>query len=141
MSELEKLLDDYWNKSREFESHAVNDLEKHLWLVNSAAATITIGFIQSNEVVNCLQVMAGWIFVLGIIFLLLMKFVSELNSSRDRFRFQSATKGITEKNAELRIKEIKDKTFAHLKLVYLILKFGSGILFIVGCIFILLGVT
>lgn len=139
MTELEKLLDDYWNKARDLESHTINDLEKHLWLANAAGATITIGYIQSNNVVGCLQVLGGWAFVLGIIFLVLMKFVSAINSSRDRLKFQEATKGITEGNAEKKIKGIKDKIFVRLKCLYLILQFGSGILFVSGCVLILLG--
>ncbi|TAL59409.1 MAG: hypothetical protein EPN84_11300 [Legionella sp.] len=141
MKDFEKILMDYLNKSRELESDTINDLEKHLWLANAAAATITIGYIQSKAEVNCLQLIGGWAFILGIISLMLMKFVSAFNSSRDRKRFQEASPNITENNCKEKIKEIKDKTFVCLRRAYLILQYGSGTLFIVGCILILLGIN
>ena len=52
-SELDKLLDDWWNKVREYETSAINDLEKHLWLANGGALTISIGFLQSDSLVSC----------------------------------------------------------------------------------------
>lgn len=141
MKEFEKVLDDYWNKSRTLESHTIDDLEKHLWLANAAAATITIGYVQSKGGAHCLQIIGGWAFVLGIIFLVLMKFVSAFNSSRDRKRFQEAIPNITEENFDKKIREIKDKAFVYLRSVYLILQYGSGFLFIAGCILILLGIN
>ncbi|WP_106225637.1 hypothetical protein [Legionella pneumophila] len=141
MKKLENALVDYWDKSRALESRTIDDLEKHLWLVNSAAATITIGFIQSKNGVHCLQLIGGWAFVLGIISLLCMKFMAAINSSRDRKRFQEVSPEITEDNFEEKMREIKDTTFHRLRWMYLILQYGSGILFIGGCILILLGIN
>ena len=141
MKEFEKVLIDYLDKSRELESQSINDLEKHLWLANAAAATITIGYIQSKPEVHCLQLIGGWAFILGIIFLMLMKFVSAFNSSRDRRKFQEASSNITENNCKKKMQEIKDKTFHRLRWVYLILQYSSGFLFIAGCILILLGIN
>ncbi|BCZ98086.1 hypothetical protein DI137_00020 [Legionella pneumophila] len=134
MTDLIKILDDYFNKARELESYTINDLEKHLWLVNASSATITIGFIQSKDGVGYLQILGAWSFVLGIISLLLMKFVSAINSSRDKKRFVEATLNISAENAAEKIREIKDKQFSCLRMTYLILQYGAGVLFIVGCI-------
>lgn len=48
LSNLDITLKDYWDKSRSLQSEAINDLEKHLWLANGAAATAAIGFLQAN---------------------------------------------------------------------------------------------
>lgn len=90
LARLEQTLADYWDKSRELESHTVSDLEKHLWLANGAAATATIGFIQARSVVPWPQYTGAWLFVVGILCLVVLKFVSATNSSRDRCRFQGA---------------------------------------------------
>lgn len=140
MTDIIKILDDYFNKARELESYTINDLEKHLWLVNASAATITIGFIQSKDEVTCLQILGAWSFVLGVISLLLMKFVSAINSSRDKKRFHEATLNISKENAAEKIRGIKDKKFSCLRMSYLILQYGAGVLFVGGCILIILGV-
>src|SRR5438093_27362 len=88
---LDASLDDYWNKSREMESETVVDLEKHLWLANGAAATVAIGYVQAAKAaVSIWQQLGAWAFVTGILMLLVLKFISSLNSSRDRYRFQDA---------------------------------------------------
>ncbi|MFO2495097.1 hypothetical protein SDA97_02710 [Legionella pneumophila serogroup 1] len=140
MTDLIEILDDYFNKARELESYTINDLEKHLWLSNAAATTITIGFIQSKDGVGCLQILGACSFVFGIIFLLLMKFISAINSSRDRKKFQEATLNISKVNAVEKLRGIKDKKFNWLRMTYLILQYGAGVLFVIGCILILLGV-
>jgi len=84
LAKLDATLDDYWEKSRALESGTVNDLEKYLWLANGAAATVTIGYIQAKDIVCLSQYYGAWAFVTGILMLVAMKYVSRINSSRDR---------------------------------------------------------
>ena len=76
LEQLEVVLNDYWDKSRALVSETIVDLEKHLWLANAAAATISIGYIQANDDVPQLQLCGAWSFIIGIILLVIMKFVS-----------------------------------------------------------------
>ena len=55
LAKLDASLSDYWDKSRALESETVNDFEKHLWLANGAAATVSIGFIQAKTMVTLWQ--------------------------------------------------------------------------------------
>jgi hypothetical protein len=90
LEKLDAILADFWDKSRALESNTVADLEKHLWLANGAAATATIGFIQAKTNVSIWQYAGAWTFVIGIIVLVLLKYVSAKNTARDRYRFQDA---------------------------------------------------
>lgn len=45
--QFDEISKDWWDKSRERETETITDLEKHLWLANSSAATIAIGLIKS----------------------------------------------------------------------------------------------
>lgn len=141
LSIFEKTLADYWDKARTLESETINDLEKHLWLANGAAATVSIGFIQTKSTVPFWQYVGAWVFVSGILLLVIMKYVSAFNTSRDRNRFQTTkTNFETNQVTDFEFRKIRDKKFMALKFVYLVLQLGSGVAFIAGLIFTLIGI-
>lgn len=141
LTKLETSLNDYWDKSRALESEAVIDLEKHLWLANGAAATASVGFIQAAKaVISIWQYAGAWAFISGILLLVILKYVSALNSSRDRFRFQDAKSRFdAEEISDQVFRNVRDCTFRVLKRVYLALYWGAGAAFIAGSIFTLIG--
>ena len=142
LSDIEEVIKDYRDRSRSSETQTIDDLEKHLWLANAAAATISIGYIQAKEVVCQSQYLGAWSFVSGILMLVVMKYVSSINSSRDRYRFQDAkSKFDADEVTDLIFQTIEDRTFRLLKKCYLFLQYGAGIAFISGCILTLIGVT
>ncbi len=142
LAKLDASHDDYWDKSRDLESETVKDLEKHLWLANGAAATISIGFVQAKQTLPIWQYAGAWAFVAGILLLVILKFVSALNSSRDRYRFQDAKSRFdAEEVTDHVFRSVRDKTFRVLKGSYLVLQWGAGIAFIAGCILTLIGVA
>jgi len=141
LAKLEASLGDYWDKSRALESETVADLEKHLWLANGAAATASIGFIQAKAVVPLWQYAGAWAFVFGILFLVVLKYVSSLNSSRDRYRFQDAKSRFdADEITDHVFRNVRDRTFHVFKYAYLALQWGAGSAFIAGSIFTLIGV-
>ena len=141
LAKLETSLTDYWDKSRALESETVVDLEKHLWLANGAAATASIGFIQAKAVVSLWQYAGAWAFLSGILFLVVLKYVSASNSSRDRYRFQDAKSRFdADEITDHVFRKVRDTTFRVLKYAYLILQWGAGAAFIAGSIFPLIGV-
>lgn len=141
LAELEASHGDSWDKSRALESETVADLEKHLWLVNGAAATASIGFIQGKAVVSLWQYAGAWAFVSGILFLVVLKYVSSVNSSRDRYRFQDAKSRFdADETTDHVFRNVRDRTFRVLKYTYLVLQWGAGAAFIAGSIFTLIGV-
>lgn len=141
LAKLEASCCDYWDKSRALESETVADLEKHLWLANGAAATASIGFIQAKDVVSLWQYAGAWAFVFGILLLVVLKYVSSFNSSRDRCRFQDAKSRFdADEITDHVFRNVRDRTFDVLKYTYLVLQWGVGAAFIAGSIFTLIGV-
>ena len=141
LAKLDATLDDYCDKSRALESQTVNDLEKHLWLANGAAATVSIGYIQAETTVPLWQYLGAWTFVVGILLLVVLKFVSSLNSSRDRYRFQDAKSRFdADEVTDHEFRTIRDRTFRVLKCSYVVLQWGAGLAFIAGAILTLIGV-
>jgi len=141
LAKLEASHGDYWDKSRALESETVADLEKHLWLANGAAATASIGFIQAKAVVSLWQYAGSWAFMSGILFLVVLKYVSALISSRDRYRFQAAKSRFdADEITDHVFRNVHDRTFHALKYIYISLQWGAGAAFIVGSIFTLIGV-
>lgn len=142
LPDIEAISKDYWNKSRDTETHTIEDLEKHLWLANGAAATISIGYIQAKDIVCSSQYYGAWAFISGILMLVIMKYVSSINSSRDRYRFQDAkSKFDAEEVTDYVFKDVRDKTFYALKKSYLFLQYGAGAAFILGSMLTLIGVS
>jgi len=141
LTKLEASLIDYWDKSRALESKTVNDVEKHLWLANGAAATVYIGFIQAKAIVPVWQYAGGCAFISGILMLVVLKYLSALNSSRDRYRFQDAKSRFdAEEVTDEAFRTVRDRTFRVLKGAYLVLQRGAGVAFIAGSILTLIGV-
>ena len=141
LAKLETSLTDYWDKSRVLESETVADLEKHLWLANGAAATASVGFIQAKAVVSLWQYAGAWAFVFGILLLVILKYVSAFNSSRDRYRFQDAKSRFDAEEVSDRVfRNVRDGMFRVLTRSYLVLQWGAGAAFIAGSIFTLIGV-
>jgi hypothetical protein len=142
LAKLEASLEDYWDRSRHLESDTVKDLEKHLWLANGAAATISIGFVQAKHALPIWQYAGAWAFVAGILILVVMKFVSALNSSRDRYRFEDAKSRFdAEEVTDYVFRGVRDRMSRVLKRSYLILQWSAGVAFIAGCILTLIGVA
>jgi len=132
---------EYWDSARSLETESVNDFEKHLWLANGAALTISIGFIQSKESVSVWQYSGSWLFLTGIVLLVLLKYLSAFNSSRERFRFQDAASRFEANEVTDEVfRDVRDKTFNALKRCYLWLQWGAGVAFILGVVATLLGV-
>jgi hypothetical protein len=141
LAKLEASHGDYWDKSRALESETIDDLEKHLWLANGAAATVSIGFIQAKAIGPLWQYAGAWAFVSGILFLVVLKYVSSLNSSRDRYRFQDAKSRFdADEITDHVFRNVHDRTFRVLKYAYLVLQWGAGAAFVAGAIFTLIGV-
>lgn len=141
LAKSDPILDDYWDKSRVLESETLNDLEKHLWLANGAAATISIGYIQAKTSIPLWQYVGAWAFVVGVLLLLVMKFVSSLNSSRDRYRFQDAKSRFdADKVTDDVFRTVRDCTFRSLNRSYLLFQWGAGLAFVAGAILTLVGV-
>lgn len=141
LAALEKHSADYWEKSRSLESETIKDLEKHLWLANGAAATVSVGFVQAATTVPISQYVGACAFVGGILALILMKFVSAANSLRDRYRFQDAKHRFdTELVTDHVFESVRDRVFDWGKRAYLMLQWTSGIAFVTGLILTLVGV-
>lgn len=141
IARLEESLSDYWDKSRNSESETIKDLEKHLWLANGAALIATIGFIQARIIVPYWQYAGAWAFGVGILMLIILKYLSALNSSRDRYRFQDAKSRFDANEVtDYVFRTIRDTRFRILKNSYLILQWGAGFAFITGAVFTLIGV-
>lgn len=117
------------------------DLEKHLWLANAAAAIVSIGFVQAAENVSSWQYWGCWSFILGIVLLVCLKFVSALTSSRDRHRFESARARFYKNEVSDEVfLSIRDRIFENLRRSYLSLQYGSGLTFVLGLVFTLVGI-
>ena len=142
LAKLDASLVDRWDKSRVMESEAVNDLEKHLWLANGAAATMSIGFIQAKQTIPVFQYMGAWSFVSGVLLLVVLKFLSAWISSRERFRFQDAKSRFdADEVTDLIFCSVRDGMHRVLYCMYLALQWGAGIAFIAGCILTLVGIN
>lgn len=141
--EVEKASNRLWeefNRARELETHAINEFDKALWLTNSGAATVTLGYITSTQNPTMMQFLGAATFVLGILSLLLMKFIGETNAVRDRLRRQTISEAFFLNGAPMSsFDKIRDSTFRRLSWAYKSLKSGAGICFIVGCIVTLIG--
>jgi hypothetical protein len=139
---LEEVLKDYWDVSRTLETKSIEDLEKYLWLANAAAVTVSIGYIQKADSVSCFQYCGAWTFIIAILMLIIIKYVSAINSSRDRHLFQEAkSKFDADEVSDFIFKDIRgDRTFGNLRKLYLCLQYGAGLAFVGGCVLTLLGV-
>jgi hypothetical protein len=144
LAELQHYLNDYASKSRDMETKAADDLQKHLWLGNAAAVTISVGYIQiAGRSVSNLQYVGASMFVAGIAALVVLKYLGAYTSSRDRFRFDKAHMAFeadTGTDDALMLNSIRDITYNKLHAVYLLLQYIAGLLFLMGCMVTVLGV-
>jgi hypothetical protein len=77
----------------------------------------------------------------GILLLVVMKFVSSLGSSRDRQRFQDAKSRFdADEVTDEVFRTVRDRMFRFSKWFYLLLQWGAGLAFIAGAILTLIGV-
>jgi hypothetical protein len=136
---LEEMLKDYWDKSRTLETKSIEDLEKYLWLANAAAVTVSIGYIQKACAASLFQYCGAWASIVGILMLIIMKYVSVLNSSMDRHRFQEAKYNFDANEvSDFIFKDMRDRTFGNLRKLYLCLQYCAGLAFVAGCVLTLL---
>ena len=77
LESFQKVLNDYWDNSRRVESEAIVDLEKHIWLLNSGAAILLIGYLQTKNNVSCWQLYSACSFILGVVFLFILRCVKQ----------------------------------------------------------------
>jgi hypothetical protein len=141
IEKIDAMIQDYWDNSRRMESETIVDLEKHLWVVNSTAATLLLGYLQTKDMITNWQAFSATAFILGIVFLFFLKFVSAYNSSRDRYQFQEASsKFQAGEVTDFIFKSVPDKQFLIVKGMYKWLQIGSGVLFVTGLVLLLVGV-
>ncbi|WP_101760128.1 hypothetical protein [Oceanicoccus sp. KOV_DT_Chl] len=140
LKEVSELLWAEYNKARDLQTKAIDDFDKSLWLTNSGAATITIGYITSSDNPTIMQLIGSGIFVMGILSLVAMKFIGEYNAVRDSERRFSASGSFFKNGAKLSIFEkIRDKKFDRLTWFYRKFKAAAGLCFVAGCIVTLVG--
>lgn len=135
IEEAEKWLWDDFNRARDIETHSINEFEKLLWLTNSGAATITIGYLTTSSSPSLILFFGSCMFVTAVVALLIMKFVGETNATRDRARRQRVSELFFSENRPMStFKQIRDSNFKALVKAYKWLKTSAAILFMVGCI-------
>lgn len=140
-AEFEKWLHEEFDKARTLESKTIEQVEKTLWLANSGAATVTIGFITTAKVATTLQFVGCAMFVVAIVCLVLMNVVGETNASRDRARRQKASELLLKEDRAIStLGKIRDPWFKRLALAYKALKMSVIVLFVAGCTITLVGV-
>lgn len=139
---LEASLEDYWDRSRDLETASIADLEKHLWLGNGGAVTASIALFQKSGWVSSLQYVGAWSFVVGLLCLVILKFISTVMTSRDRARFQEAKSRFDAgecTDLDLRPKALRDETTQRLIWTYRLLQYGAGLAFVAGLLLTLFG--
>lgn len=139
LAQLEEFKKDYWEKSRERETFAIDDLTKYLWLSNGSGLTISFGLFQSKGVLSNLQFYGCCSFVTGIIALLLLKIIAEYQSSRDRDRFQKLyNEFIQGKSTSDSLRQIRDRKTAILGNIIGSIRYFSCLTFITGVVLFLI---
>lgn len=143
LDELQKDIDIYNSKSLEHETKTIDDFIKNLSIANTTAATVSIGYLQTikdNVIPN--QYHGSICFVIGIICILILMIISEINASRTRYRFQDA-KNKFDANQVMahEFDLINDCKSNLMRWITIILRYLSFILFIVGLILFLMSVN
>ena len=133
LDEYKQIKRDYYDKATERETKSIEDFIKHLWIVNGASASLSIGFIQSKGVFDSFQFYGACSFVLGLIVLLIFKFVHEIISSYDLHRFQTVIGEIENNRIPVdSLRNIRNKPFKIAKHFFLVARIFAAICFIVG---------
>jgi len=129
----------YFDKAAERESESIDDLVKYLWIANSSAATASIAIIQAKGVTDFFQIWGTSSFILGIICLLALKFVSEILHSLHRYKFEDY---INKVHADIcsidAILKVKGLSLKILRLLAIAFRYFAGLFFICGLILIVL---
>ena len=142
MGELEsyqEYLQGEFDRARDQETEALNQLDKSLWLANGGAATVTISNLvaSSNSVLFFCGASA---FVIGIAFLLMMRMSHAYNAARDRSRRQKASEKLFTENLKLSSLEgIRDRWYFFHGGLYRKLNTLAALMFVFGCAFSLAG--
>lgn len=121
----------------DLETSTVVDLEKHLWLVNGAAATAAVAFVQQKGFISFWQQAGAWAFASGLLFLVTLKFISAYMSSRELARFQeSKSQFDAEEQTDFvfRESELRNKTPRFLTWIYRLCLYCAGAAFIFGIV-------
>jgi len=141
LEETEGRLGAEFDRSRTSETQAINEFEKMLWLTNSGAATVTIGYITTTDNPGLMQFIGSCSFVLAIISMLTMRFVAERVTTRDRARRRKASERFLTEDVPMSILgAIRDVKFKRLAKAYKTLKTTAAVLFVVGCVLTLYGI-
>lgn len=131
--EVDEFKKDYWEKSRERETFSIDDLVKYLWISNGSGVTISFGLFQSKGVLSELQFYGCISFLIGIVTLLLMKVLSEILSSRDRYRFNKIYNDfINDIVMSDSLVQIRDKSSRFWGLTSMCMRYFSCVTFILG---------
>ena len=115
------------------ETESIKDFQKHLWLVNSTAATISIGIMQANGVKNSYQFWGAAAFIFGVITLLVFKSNSEIITSRERSRYQKILDYILSDAVAIQEKfKLRDRVFNYFRYTLIVIRVLSVFSFVVG---------
>lgn len=139
---LEASLEDYWDRSRHLETVSIADLEKHLWLGNGGAVTASIALFQKSGWASSLHYLGAWSFVVGLLCLVILKFISTRMTWRDRARFQEAKSRFDAGECTdlvFRPRALRDETSQRLNWTYRLLQYGAGLAFVSGLLLTLIG--
>lgn len=129
-----------FDRARDQETEALNQLDKSLWLANGGAATVTISnLVASGDSIYLF--LGASVFVAGVVFLLMMRMSYAYNAARDRNRRQKASEKFFTDNLKLSsLENIRDKWFSFHSSLYKWLNTLAILLFVLGCVFSLAGV-
>lgn len=145
LEELRVYITDYENFARDKESKTAEDVEKYLWLGNAAALAVSGTYIQLMRATGTKVLYVGiGLFIAGLLLLLILKFLSAHISSRDRYRFQCARmkfESDEEPDLVISIDKVRDGTFSRLRKAYHLIVRTVGVLFIGGCIVVIVGLA
>lgn len=139
--ELRESLKDFWDNTRASETRSIDSLDSHIWTANTAAATLLIGYLQTQPQASYWQIAAAIIFVFGILFMFSTKFVAKRNSSVELHSFRNIHRQfMLGKVTANEFNNIYDKTFMHYVLAYKWLRISAGIGFILGLVLLLVSI-
>lgn len=128
-----------FDRARDQETEALNQLDKSLWLANGGAATVTISNLVASSDSFALFLGAS-AFVTGVACLVIMRMSNAYNAARDRSRRQKASEKLFTENLKLSSLEgIRDKWYFFHGGVYRLLNTLAAILFVLGCVLSLAG--
>ena len=139
LENYQNYLQDEFDRARDQETEALNQLDKSLWLANGGAATVTISNLVARDS-SILFFYGSSAFVTGVACLLLMRMSHAFNTTRDRDRRQKASELLFTHNLKLSSLEgIRDSWYFRQRKVCQWLSRMAALLFLLGCILSLAG--